>query len=50
MILIPIGFYVELDKTLDSTHLSIHVSSLGFCYHMVLCLVHLPPQGNIQIS
>jgi len=22
----------ELDKTLDSTLLSIHVSSLGFCY------------------
>ncbi len=30
----------ELDKTLDSTHLSILVSSLvGFCYHMILCLV-----------
>ena len=30
----------ELDKSLGSTHLSIHVSSLGFCYHMVVCLVH----------
>jgi len=28
------------NKTLDSTLLSIHVISLGFCYHMVLCLVH----------
>jgi len=30
----------ESNKTLDSTLLSIHVISLGFCYHMVLCLVH----------